>query len=72
MSQDEKDKIIAEIRKGKRQVVMLPDPIDVHIFYGTVWVDQNGDLQFRDDIYHIDEAPYEVSACRTLTDTEVE
>jgi len=67
-----KKKILAEIRKQKRQVVMLPDPIDIHIFYGTVWVDQNGDLQFRDDIYHIDEAPYEVSACRTLTDTEVE
>ena len=57
-------KIMAEIRKEKRQVVMLPDPIDVHIHYGTAWVDQEGILQFRDDIYRIDEIPYEVAACR--------
>jgi L,D-transpeptidase YcbB len=60
-----KDKILAEIHKGKRQVVMLPDPIDVHIFYGTAWVDQYGDINFRDDIYQIDETPYGVSACRS-------
>jgi len=57
-------KIMDEIRKEKRQVVMLPDPIDVHIHYGTAWVDQEGILQFRDDIYRIDEIPYEVAACR--------
>jgi len=61
-------KILSEIRNGKRQVVMLPNPIDVHIFYGTAWVDQHGDLQFRDDIYRIDEIPYEVSTCRTNVD----
>jgi murein L,D-transpeptidase YcbB/YkuD len=57
-------KIMAEIRKEKRQVVILSDPIDVHIHYGTAWVDQEGILQFRDDIYRIDEIPYEVAACR--------
>jgi murein L,D-transpeptidase YcbB/YkuD len=57
-------KIMAEIRKEARQVVMLPDPIDVHIFYATAWVDQEGILQFRDDIYRIDEIPYKVAACR--------
>ena len=57
-------KIMAEIRKEKRQVVMLPDPIAVHIYYGTAWVDQEGILQFRDDLYRIDEIPYEVAACR--------
>jgi len=56
-------KIMAEIRKAKRQVVMLPSPIDVHIFYGTAWVDQEGNLQFRDDLYRIDEIPYDVAAC---------
>ena len=53
-------KILAEIRKGKRQVVMLPDPINVLIFYGTAWVDSEGIIQFRNDIYRIDEIPYEV------------
>ena len=51
-------KILAEIKKGKRQVVMLPEPVNVHIFYGTVWVDRDGVLQFRNDIYHADEIPY--------------
>ena len=55
-------KILAEIRKGKRQVVMLPDPINVLIFYGTAWVDREGVLQFRNDIYRIDEIPYELPA----------
>ena len=53
-------KILAEIKKGKRQVVMLPEPVNVHIFYGTVWVDRDGVLQFRDDIYHADEIPYDL------------
>jgi murein L,D-transpeptidase YcbB/YkuD len=57
-------KILAEIRKGKRQVVMLPEPINVLIFYGTAWVDHKGVLQFRNDIYHIDEIPYEVPISR--------
>jgi murein L,D-transpeptidase YcbB/YkuD len=53
-------KILDEIRTEKRQVVMLPEPISVHIFYGTAWVDSGGYLQFRDDIYHVDEIPYEL------------
>jgi L,D-transpeptidase YcbB len=58
-----REKIEKEIRSGKHQVVMLPEPIHVHIFYGTAWVDPDGSLQFRDDLYRIDETPYEVSAC---------
>jgi murein L,D-transpeptidase YcbB/YkuD len=27
----------------------------VHITYFTVWVDENGDLQIRDDVYGHDE-----------------
>jgi murein L,D-transpeptidase YcbB/YkuD len=53
-------KILAQIRKGKRQVVVLPEPVDVYIFYGTVWVDHEGMLQFRNDIYHADEIPYDM------------
>jgi murein L,D-transpeptidase YcbB/YkuD len=60
-------KIMAEIGKEKRQVVMLPDPIEVHIYYGTAWVDQEGILQFRDDLYRIDEIPYKVAACRAYS-----
>jgi murein L,D-transpeptidase YcbB/YkuD len=62
-------KILAEIRKGKRQVVMLPDPINVLIFYGTAWVDREGVLQFRNDIYRIDEIPYELPVSRARAST---
>jgi len=57
-------KILAEIKKGKRQVIVLLEPINVIIFYGTAWVDRNGVLQFRNDIYNIDEIPYEVPISR--------
>lgn len=57
------NRILAEIKTEKRQVVVLPDPIDVYIIYGTAWVDQSGSLQFRDDVYHIDDTPYEETTC---------
>lgn len=44
-------KILAEIEKGKETTVTLPEPIEVHIFYWTAWVDERGDLQFREDVY---------------------
>jgi len=53
-------KILAEIGKGKRQVVTLSGPFDVHITYLTAWVDRSGILQFRSDIYRIDQIPYEL------------
>jgi len=34
--------------------VGIPKPIPVHILYWTSWADENGILQFRDDIYGID------------------
>lgn len=33
------------------KTVSLPTKIPVHLLYWTVWVDQNGAVQFRDDIY---------------------
>jgi len=49
-------KILAEIGKGKRQILKLSRPIDVHILYLTAWTDSQGDVQFRNDIYEGDEA----------------
>lgn len=48
-------KILLEIGKGKRQILKLPRPIDVHILYLTAWTDSQGDVQFRNDIYEGDE-----------------
>ena len=36
--------------------VMLPRGIPVHILYWTAWVDEQGQVQFRDDIYERDAA----------------
>lgn len=49
-------KILAEIGKGKRQVLYLKEPIEVHILYLTAWVDHHGEVQFRPDIYEGDAA----------------
>jgi len=39
---------------GRRQVVHIPRPITIHLQYMTAWVDENGMLQFREDIYQRD------------------
>jgi murein L,D-transpeptidase YcbB/YkuD len=36
---------------GREQTVTLPQSMPVHLLYWTVWVDPDGALQFRDDIY---------------------
>jgi murein L,D-transpeptidase YcbB/YkuD len=36
---------------GEEQYVKIKDPIPVLINYYTAWVDENGELQFRKDIY---------------------
>ncbi len=49
-----REKILAAIRKGRNQAVNLPAPVTVHIAYWTAWVDPDGTVQFRDDIYRYD------------------
>ncbi len=44
-----------EILKGKKNVYMkLSERVPVDIIYLTAWVDYDGKLQFRDDVYHYD------------------
>ena len=40
---------------GKEKFVKLKNPVPVFITYYTAWVDENGLLNFRDDIYKHDE-----------------
>jgi murein L,D-transpeptidase YcbB/YkuD len=47
-------KLIREIRKEKNMAVKLPEAVPIHIVYWTSWVDHDGVLQFRDDIYGLD------------------
>ncbi len=48
------DAIQAALEKGEERTIQLPDPIPVHLLYWTVFVDSNGKLQFRPDIYNRD------------------
>lgn len=43
------------ILRGKKNVsIPLQEKVPVDIIYLTAWVDYNGKLQFRDDVYHYD------------------
>jgi murein L,D-transpeptidase YcbB/YkuD len=41
---------------GGTQVVALAQPLPVHFVYDTAWIDEDGTLQFRDDVYGWDKA----------------
>ncbi len=44
-----------EILQGKKNVYLrLKEKVPVDIIYLTAWVDYDGKLQFRDDVYHYD------------------
>jgi len=45
------EKIHEAMNSGNQQEVELKNPVPVFITYYTAWVDENGQLNFRDDIY---------------------
>ena len=47
-------KITAAMNQGKERTVTLKKPVPVFIAYFTSWVDRNGQLQFRNDVYQRD------------------
>ncbi|MCJ8501750.1 L,D-transpeptidase family protein [Desulfatitalea alkaliphila] len=48
------DAIQSILDAGQRRVVPLAFRIPVHLLYMTAWVEEDGTLQFRDDIYERD------------------
>jgi murein L,D-transpeptidase YcbB/YkuD len=44
-------KIVQAMNRGKEKYVTLKQPVPVFIGYFTSWVDRDGKLNFRDDIY---------------------
>lgn len=46
-----KDAILQQIASGKRRTVSLKTQIPVHITYLTAWVNKDGSVHFRNDIY---------------------
>jgi L,D-transpeptidase YcbB len=49
-----RQKILATIARGAEQVVHLPTTVPVHLLYWTAWVDAQGRINFRKDIYERD------------------
>ena len=49
-----KDTIKTAAASGKQRVVRLPEEVPVYLLYWTAWVDDEGLLNFRDDIYQRD------------------
>jgi L,D-transpeptidase YcbB len=48
------EKIVEAMNKTTEKVVKLKDPVPVFIIYYTAWVDPEGLLHFRDDVYQHD------------------
>jgi L,D-transpeptidase YcbB len=48
-------KIAEAMNAGEERYVKLKEPVEVFITYYTAWVDENGKLNFREDIYSHDE-----------------
>jgi len=51
------DALTTALSREKTRSVTLPSPIAVHIAYMTAWVDREGIIQFRPDVYNRDPAP---------------
>lgn len=51
-----RETIKAAAASGKQRVVNLPQQVPVFLLYWTVWVDEEGLVHFRDDIYSRDKS----------------
>jgi murein L,D-transpeptidase YcbB/YkuD len=58
------DAISTAMHAGEEQHVKLGEPIPVHIVYFTAWVDAQGGLHLRDDVYLYDVRQARVAASR--------
>lgn len=46
-----RERIDAVLKKGTNMSVKLATPLPVHLVYQTAWLDDRGQIQFRNDIY---------------------
>ncbi len=52
-----KEKLLSKIESGKQETIKLANPLNIYVIYETVWVDANSILQFREDIYNMNNFP---------------
>jgi murein L,D-transpeptidase YcbB/YkuD len=48
------EKLSAAIKRNQQQIVTIAPSVPVHLLYMTAWLDANGGVQFRKDIYKRD------------------
>lgn len=48
------ERIQRVIDSGEQKTVTLPEPVPVHVLYWTAWIDVEGTLQWREDVYERD------------------
>lgn len=51
----DRESIEAEMKKDREKKVYLKNPIQIYLQYNTAWVDSDGNLNFREDIYNRDQ-----------------
>jgi murein L,D-transpeptidase YcbB/YkuD len=49
-----RERIQRAIKAGRNRAIYLEKPVPVHLVYLTAWVDPNGQVQFRNDLYNRD------------------
>ena len=50
-TQQKEEEVLANIHLGTNQGVTLPVAVPIYLVYWTAWVDQEGKMNFRHDIY---------------------
>jgi murein L,D-transpeptidase YcbB/YkuD len=53
-TQQMEEEVLTNIHLGSNQSIVLPVAVPIYLVYWTVWVDPQGRVNFRDDIYHRD------------------
>ena len=53
------EKIKQAMNSTSEQTVVLKTPVGVHLYYLTAWVNTQGAIQFRNDIYYRDSEVYD-------------
>jgi murein L,D-transpeptidase YcbB/YkuD len=62
-----REDITGLIEQGDQLKVPLPEPVTVHSLYWTAWVESDGTVNFREDIYGRDEALLELLSEAPMT-----
>lgn len=57
-SKNTKDDLLEIVNQGKTKFMALKKQVAVHQLYWTAWADENGEVQFRKDVYNFDDTLY--------------